>query len=52
MDDRDKERAVVEVTHRVMDDYARDPRKVSSRRCSTRSTRSASGFAPRRTKPA
>ncbi|HEY5531549.1 MAG TPA: 1-acyl-sn-glycerol-3-phosphate acyltransferase, partial [Candidatus Anoxymicrobiaceae bacterium] len=28
MDDRDKERAVVEVTHRVMDTYARDPRKV------------------------
>ncbi|MFH1149546.1 MAG: 1-acyl-sn-glycerol-3-phosphate acyltransferase [Actinomycetota bacterium] len=28
MDDRDKERVVVEVTHRVMDDYARDPRKV------------------------
>ena len=28
MDDRDKERVIVEVTHRVMDDHARDPRKV------------------------
>jgi glycerol-3-phosphate O-acyltransferase len=28
LDDRDKERVVAEVTHRVMDSYARDPRKA------------------------
>lgn len=28
MDEQDKERVVVEVTHRVMDAYGRDPRKV------------------------
>ena len=28
MDERDKERVVVEVTHRVMDAYGRDPKKV------------------------
>lgn len=28
MDDRDKERVIVEVTHRVMDAYARDPKKA------------------------
>jgi glycerol-3-phosphate O-acyltransferase len=28
MDDSDKERVIVEVTHRVMDSYGRDPKKV------------------------